>query len=337
MDATQLHQCLMLDDRAGIHALLQQGLPVDCPDEFMGNTPLMDAAQYGALRCVELLLSAGADRTIRNKYGDTAISLAANLDIVRLLVEAGDEVGDVNDEMRRALTGLGGDEKLHVSSEEYRAQRLRHFGRSNPEPMNLPFWREMVRTGITAYQAKKQFGDEGDYSHAVWCFRRFGTSFTALPDGRFVQIAGEHEDFYDPDFCIYNDVIVHDGPGNFRIFGYPEDLFPPTDFHTATLVGHDIYLVGSLGYQGSRAFGTTPVFRVSGGTWEFTPVLTHGDNPGWIYNHRATYIEPGTIQITGGETCQWINDKEEHVANTHTFQLDLGELRWSRLTDSPTS
>lgn len=330
MDAHKLHQCLVLDDCAGVDALLQQGMSVDCPDEFMGNTPLMDAAQYGALRCVELLLSVGADRTFRNKYGESAITLAANLDIVRLLVEAGDDIGDVNDEMRRALTGLGGDEKLNVSGEEYRAQRLRRFGRSNPEPMDLQFWREMVRTGVTAYSAKAQFGDEKDYSHAVWCFHRFGTSFTALPDGRFVQVAGEHEDFYDPDFCIYNDVIVHDGPGSFRIFGYPQELFPPTDFHTATRIGQDIYLIGSLGYQGSRVFGTTPVFRLSCDTWQITPVLTSGDNPGWIYKHRAKCVEPSIIQITGGEVCHWINGKEEHIPNPHTFRLDLGELRWSR-------
>ena len=46
----------------------------------------------------------------------------------------------------------------------------------------------------------------------VWCFSRFGTSLTELPDGRFVQIGGEHEDFYDPDFCIYNDVTVQKLP-----------------------------------------------------------------------------------------------------------------------------
>ena len=35
-----------------------------------------------------------------------------------------------------------------------------------------------------------------------------GRSTVWLPDGRVVLIAGEHEDSYDPDFCIYNDVVV---------------------------------------------------------------------------------------------------------------------------------
>lgn len=43
------------------------------------------------------------------------------------------------------------------------------------------------------------------YGHPVWCFNRFGATRTKLPDGRTVCIGGEHEDFYDPDFYIYND------------------------------------------------------------------------------------------------------------------------------------
>jgi hypothetical protein len=34
--------------------------------------------------------------------------------------------------------------------------------------------------------------------------QRFGQSLTLLPDCRAVQIGGEHEDWYDADFCIYN-------------------------------------------------------------------------------------------------------------------------------------
>ncbi|KAF2822302.1 hypothetical protein CC86DRAFT_410672 [Ophiobolus disseminans] len=64
-----------------------------------------------------------------------------------------------------------------------------------------------------------------------------------LPNGTVVEIGGEHEDSCDPDFMVYNDVIVFhpeaDGKincssGNFDIYGYPKDVFPPTDGHTAT-------------------------------------------------------------------------------------------------------
>ena len=90
---------------------------------------------------------------------------------------------------------------------------------------------------MTGYVANKHFGGPSSLDAGpVWCAQRFGQTVTLLPDGRAVQIAGEHEDHYDPDFTIYNDVFVHEPDGTIRIFGYPEAVFPPTDFHTATLV-----------------------------------------------------------------------------------------------------
>jgi hypothetical protein len=51
-------------------------------------------------------------------------------------------------------------------------------------------------------------------SEAVFSFHRFGRTETQLPDGRIVYIGGEHEDFYNCDFFIYNDVVVVRGHGN---------------------------------------------------------------------------------------------------------------------------
>lgn len=80
---------------------------------------------------------------------------------------------------------------------------------------------------------------------------------TPLPDGRLILIGGEHEDFDDPDFCIYTDVTVLDGfwrgeERGVQLHIYPRDFFPPTCFHTATLLGGRILLFGSLCYQGAR-------------------------------------------------------------------------------------
>ena len=49
----------------------------------------------------------------------------------------------------------------------------------------------------------------------IWTFDRMGRTETELPDGRVVCVGGEHEDFYDPDFCIYNDVVIYHGDGTF--------------------------------------------------------------------------------------------------------------------------
>ena len=103
----------------------------------------------------------------------------------------------------------------------------------------------MVCSGGNAYVARQKFNDE-ELGQAVWCYDRHGHSLTKLPDGRFIGIAGEHEDYYDPDFFIYNDVFIHDGAGRVEIYRYPQDIFPATDFHTATLVGDQIIIIGSL-------------------------------------------------------------------------------------------
>ena len=144
---------------------------------------------------------------------------------------------------------------MEVTSDLFESQRQRRFGTQNPERMPLRFWEWMIRNsedartrdvgppretrpqlGHTPTDLRRYFGQEGDYSAGpIWNFDRMGATRTPHPDGRMICIGGEHEDHYDPDFCIYNDVVVLDLDGSIAIYGYPNDLFPPTDFHTATL------------------------------------------------------------------------------------------------------
>jgi hypothetical protein len=168
-----------------------------------------------------------------------------------------------------------------VSKQSYLAQCARRFGRANPERMNVEHWVEMVRTGEGAYvAAMRHLGDDASkHPEPGWCFERFGMTRTRLPDGRVVCVAGEHEDHYDPDFCIYNDVVVIAPDGAVSILGYPEDVFPPTDFHTATLVGKRIILIGSLGYYGRRAFGHTPLYELDLKSFSIRPLEASGDGP----------------------------------------------------------
>ena len=170
----------------------------------------------------------------------------------------------------------------------------------------------------------------------MWCNQRFGKSLTFLPDGRIIEIGGEHEDFSDPDFHIYNDVFVHHGKGRFKIYGYPKAVFPPTDFHTATLVGGHIYIIGGLGYPQDRRPGFTPVYRLNCKTLAMEKVHTSGDNPGWIHDHRATYRadrgKAGEIHLEGGEVCLKSPGREDDdwAENEAIFVLDLASLEWRR-------
>ena len=185
----------------------------------------------------------------------------------------------------------------------------------------------------TPFPARERFAEScGEVAGPVWCADRFGQSLTLLPDGRAVQIGGEHEDYYDPDFCIYNDVFLFSPDRSVAIFGYPEKMFPPTDFHTATLAGGFIYAIGSLGYQGTRRFGETPVYRLDLDTFRMERVEAGGDVPGWIYRHRAEAVPDG-IRVWGGtiaEPGKAGDGGGAHRTNAESFMLDLDRLLWRR-------
>lgn len=290
--------------------LLQEGFDVEAANDF-GDTPLITAVQNDAAEFVRILLQAGANVEAANSIGDRAVACATDVEIMRLLLDAGADLSQINGTMRAALTGVsvpddGEWPEIEASAEEYAAAKHRRFGESNPQVMNLPFWKAMVRCGATAYVAQARFqevsGQDDEDEAPVWCFHRFGKSITELPDGRFIEVGGEHEDYYMPEFCIYNDVVVHHGGGRFDILGYPEDLFPPTDFHTATLVGNSLYIIGSVGYMGERKYGQTPVYRLDCETLAIEKIETSGEQPGWISRHKAT-LQDDSIVVSGGNVC----------------------------------
>jgi hypothetical protein len=270
----------------------------------------------------------------QNPKVEPLISHVQSVEVLKLFLEAGDDLNLAPFEVKRALSGLETGDKLSSTFEEYQSQKSPRFGSSNPERMDLPFWRDMIRNGCDAYTARLAFNDTDRIcqSGPVWCYKRFGSSLTPLPDGRHVQIGGEHEDYYDPDFCIYNDVVIHDGKGGFQIFGYPREVFPPTDFHTATLCGDRLYIIGCLGYMDQRRSGSTPVYRLMLESWRIEAVNTTGDMPGWIFEHRASFdAERNAIVLSGGEIHRISEAGDpELVPNEGEFELDLAHLSWRR-------
>src|SRR5262245_7582722 len=115
-----------------------------------------------------------------------------------------------------------------ITSDLIRRFRNPMRGAVNPEVMTNPVWSWLIEHELGAYRANKAMsGPPSETAVPCWCFSRYGQSRTVLPDGRVVLIAGEHEDFYDPDFYIYNDVVVIDDK-RIEIFGYPVESFPPT-------------------------------------------------------------------------------------------------------------
>jgi ankyrin repeat protein len=312
--------------------LIRLGCNVDQPDEF-GHTPLMYAVESGNDAAVDLLIASGADLMEEKDYGP--LYEARDRSVILRLFKAGADPADISREGMRVLLGFPAEPKLlelDVSRDEYRAGSARRFGKTNPELMNDPFWLAMIKSGATGYGAAMKYeGERPREWDPVWCADRFGQSWTLMEDGRIILVGGEHEDSYDPDFCIYNDVWVRQPDGRFDIYGYPEDDFPPTDFHTATLVGKQIWLVGSLSYQGRRAMGETQVFTLDTADFRMRAVQTKGDKPGWISRHRARLVNGSTIEVSGGKVCVMKDGREEYDTAQGVHRLDLRTGVWSRM------
>ncbi|MBC8108008.1 MAG: hypothetical protein H7Z14_15580 [Anaerolineae bacterium] len=199
--------------------------------------------------------------------------------------------------------------------------------------MDIDFWHHMVRRGLNSSLARDQFDLDADefYESPVWCFHRFGSTRTRLADGTVVCIGGEHEDSYDPDFCIYNDVIVVRPDQSIATFGYPRDVFPPTDSHTATLCGDQIVIIGRIGYREDRDERTTPVFSLNLKTWAIERLRLSGESPGYIYNHRATpQVSENVITVSGGKRLDDAGVNE--VTNDRSFALDLSSGSWREVS-----
>jgi hypothetical protein len=229
-----------------------------------------------------------------------------------------------------------------ITADQYEEQRKRRFGTANPERMSVPTWEWMVRRGIQPHVAQTELrvGSHVD-PNPDWTFVRTGMSRTRMPDGRVICIAGEHEDYYDPDFCIYNDVIVLRAAaeeagvtlesGSVELYGYPESVFPPTDFHSATLVGDRLYIIGRLGYQGAREFGRTPVLVLDTATFRVQEIRTRGTAPGWIWRHHAAH-DPvsNSIVVRAGFVAQ--SEAEAKAPSFAAYRLRLDDFSWELLS-----
>ncbi|MEM9792149.1 MAG: ankyrin repeat domain-containing protein, partial [Pseudomonadota bacterium] len=115
--------------------------------------------------------------------------------------------------------------------------------------------------------------------------------------------------------------------GQTEHFIYPKEVFPPTDFHSATLVDDQIWLIGCLGYPEQRNDKQTQVLRLSTLDFSITPVETCGVPPGWIHRHRSVLTKVG-IFVTGGKIEPGYRD------NNSTFLLNLETLVWQEFSDS---
>jgi len=247
---------------------------------------------------------------------------------------------------------------MEITREIFDQQRRPRFGNANPERMQFAFWEWMVRAALGArtdgadeddgvvmrdgmlqsthgpFRARNLFNiplnrEEGP----IWTFDRMGATRNQLPDGPVIYIGGEHEDFYHPDFCIYNDVVVSSANDEISIYGFPKEVFPPTDFHTTTLTERQLIIIGGLGYKNERIFGHTPVYALNQSDFHIEKIETSGEHPGWIHKHEAQIDEAGIITIRGGKIVREYQGRQSFISNIEEYTLDLSSRSWRRKTD----
>jgi hypothetical protein len=250
---------------------------------------------------------------------------------------------------------------MGITREIFDKQRNPRFGKMNPERMNCEFWEWMInapanppKEGDRHSEVTGLFLRSGKLKsvHGPWKARdyfdvplnpeegpiwtaheRMGQTRTKLSDGRIVFVGGECEDSGDPDFYIYNDVIVFGKHGLIDIYGYPRDIFPPTDSHTATLIGDRLIIIGSWGYAEDCIVGFTPVYEIDLTDFHIEKISTSGDAPGWLHDHKAKPLSDGKIIVTGGKYKTKIGDTPRFRFNCEDYSLDTETGTWRRLTD----
>ena len=217
-------------------------------------------------------------------------------------------------------------DNFNISKEEYQYWRHPRYGVSNPQKIKSKVWEYGVVSKKSAYELSKEFGFDDNFdTKPSWSYDRFGRAIIFLNDGREIHIAGEHEDYYDPDFFIYNDVTVINPDDSIDFYLYPKDIFRPTDFHTASLIDNKIYIIGNLGYEENIKYGYTQVYELDLKDFSIKEIESKGQMPGWIHEHDARVIDKDKIEINGGlimcspdsglikNRDNWIFDTKTHI------------------------
>lgn len=220
--------------------------------------------------------------------------------------------------------------------DEWRSPR---FGTSNPTNLTNPFWVWQVKTKIKAFWVLREILSEKEMANSwdhpspkpTWCMDRWDKTLTHLPDGRLVFIGGWDEDKLYNLFAHYNDVVVIEPSGQVTIYGYPEECFPSTHKHTATLVGHEVVIIGNREFSGNRDLKTRFVYVLDVRTFVMRRVETRGAILPAISGHEANLASDGkSIRITGGIIDRG-HDLSD-VENIEDWSLDLSTWSWTMLT-----
>ncbi len=121
-------------------------------------------------------------------------------------------------------------------------------------------------------------------------FCRAGETCTRLPDGRFIVTGGHIKG------QALNDVCITDGNKQSWL-GYPSHVLPPIYEHTATVLGNELWLIGSAHIDKTCLY-QTPLYRINLNTYQIHKVASR-NSMRQIYGHQ-TLLKSGQFVIMGG-------------------------------------
>lgn len=220
-----------------------------------------------------------------------------------------------------------------ISKKVYREWREPRFGEWNGQPLTNPVWQWLIEEKPEPSAADTLFRlRDTDSLGPAWTFNRVGASETALPNGQILWAGGRHGEPGDPNYYVYNDLVVKKPEGEFSVLGYPEAIFPPIHSHSATLVSNYILLIGGLGGPESEPSETTRIQAIRIEKFGLHPWSGVGPGPGAIYGHTAKLSDNKLwIEVSGG----FIQSPDgSSTPNSKRWRLDLDTLYWTELADN---
>lgn len=252
----------------------------------------------------------------------TIYDAARAADVIRALVAHGADPAAFRGAAFASAVGLDLVAAPSITRDLFAAGYRVRFGQANPERADPLFWQAQMRRMQSGKAAKAAtVGKATQTQGPVWSFAREGRSATALPDGGWLLIGGQHACQHDPDHAIYNDVTVVTPTGGIRHYLYPPQVFAPTYQHSATRMGDGVWIIGGRGYARDADPVATSVTWLSLEDYSLNPIRTFGAGPAGIYGHQARLIA-GAVHISGG---QRIGDGRPLGG---TFVLDLTSRVW---------
>ncbi|KAK4149685.1 hypothetical protein C8A00DRAFT_18659 [Chaetomidium leptoderma] len=118
-------------------------------------------------------------------------------------------------------------------------------------------------------------------------------------------------------------------PDEIDIYGYPTDVFPPTDFHTATYYKDEnsgreyIYIIGGVGYKSGPHRQATLVHRLDLQDFSIQRLETAGEMPP-PEKLKSTTRQGDTISFEPGDPAGLPPGWDQYV-------LSLTDMRWSKV------